>query len=312
MGLTVSVILPTHDRPAQLGAAVDSIMAQSHLPDQLIVIDDGTRPAKPDIDRWAKKNRVSFVYERRTPPCLPASRNLGLARADGDIVVFGEDDVVWPGDYLQRLVQLYEADPLETVAGIGAVVTEADEARLSRRAFDWLASALGRGRWVPRRSAARYAKLPEALRGKLFPAARLSGGAMSLRTSALGETRFDESMAGYALGEDREFCYRFGQENAIYVAPSVKVFHHASVRSGQNMTDRGRMYAANTLHIARSGAGGGAGTWLLACYELAGAVVLYLLWAGLSRDRGFAQFVAGIVSQLLSEARDSARAVLCG
>ena len=312
MGLSVSVILPTHDRPAQLGEAVDSIMAQSCLPDELIIIDDGKSPARPDIDRWAQQAGVRFIYEKRSKASLTASRNRGMAIATGDIIVFSEDDVTWPADYLQKLVELYEADTEGAVAAIGAVVAESDDNKLTRRVFDSLADALGRGKWRPRRSPARYAKLPDALRGKLFPASRLSGGALSLRSASLGEFKFDEALDGYALGEDREFCYRFGQSRAIYQAPQLKVAHLPAGRADAGMYARGRMYAENNLHIAGKSLAGGAGTYLLAYYELAGAVGLYLLWSIVTFRPRVAGFAAGIVAQLFRQGSRAVKGMLCG
>ncbi len=312
MGLSVSIILPTHDRPTELGAAIDSIMAQSRGPDELIIIDDGISPARPDIDRWAKQTGVRFIYEKRSRPSLPASRNRGLGIATGDIIVFCEDDVTWPVDYLEKLIELYEADTEGSVAAIGAVVVEPDDNKLTRRVFDCLADALGRGKWRPRLNPARYASLPEILRGKLTPASRLSGGAMSLRSNSLGQFRFDESLDGYALGEDREFCYRFGQQRSIYLGPQLKVAHSAAGRGSAGMFARGRMFAANNLHIASKSLGGGAGTYLLAYYELAGAVGLGLFWSLITLKSGPARFAAGIVTQLLSQGCNVVKEILCG
>ncbi len=312
MGLSVSVILPTHDRPAELGVAIDSIMAQSRGPDELIIIDDGISPARPDIDRWAKHSGVRFIYEKRDRPSLPASRNRGLAIATGDIIVFSEDDVTWPVDYLEKLIELYESDTEGVVAAIGAVVIEPDDKKFSRRVFDCLAEALGRGKWRPRLNQARYARLPENLRGKLTPASRLSGGAMSLRSASLGPFRFDESLDGYALGEDREFCYRFSQQHSIYLGPQLKVAHRAAGRSSAGMYGRGQMFAANNLHIAGKSLGGGAGVYLLVSYELAGAVVLGLFWSAITLRPGNALFAAGIVAQLFRQGCNVVKEMLCG
>ena len=287
-------------------------MAQTRLPDELIIIDDGKSPARPDIDRWAQRAGVRFIYEKRSKASLTASRNRGMAIATGDIIVFSEDDVTWPADYLENLVGLFQADKENLVAAIGAEVFVPGEKKINRIIFDWVAGVLGRGKWRPRRSPARYAKLPDALRGKLFPASRLSGGALSLRSASLGEFKFDESLDGYALGEDREFCYRFGQKHGIYHGPKLRVAHHIAGRANSGMYARGKMYIVDNLHIASKSVGGGAGTYLLLSYELVGMFLLYLFYSAITFKSSGAKFAAGIVAQLFRQGSRAVKGMLCG
>lgn len=311
MTLKVSVIVPTHDRPAALAEAAEAVWAQTHRPCELIIVNDGERDISPQIADQAAVAGVKLIHHRRDVPSLPASRNFGMKLAGGDVVLFLEDDVTIAPDYLARLVALYEADADGLVAGIGGRVVE--HLPMRRRFFNVVSAALGQGRWSPRICAARYVALPAALRGRLCPARRLSGGATSLRSSVARRVRFEEDFAGYAIGEDREFSFRVGRRFALFVAPELVVVHTPAPSGRSETRQLGRSYVANSLHIARRSVDGGAGTWLLVGYDLAGMVLLYSLYAVIGRGRGEkVRFVAGMIQELFSRCRRGVREFICG
>jgi len=312
MSLAISVILPTHDRPDGLRRAVDSILAQTRLPEEIVVVNDGSCEIPGELAGQAAAAGVSFRSERRQVPSLPASRNRGAELAAGDVLAFLEDDVVVPPDYLARLAALYEADRAGLVAGIGARVVEAGRESVTRRAWDFLAVAMGVAQWSPRVRAARYARLPPALAGRLRSAPRLSGGAMSVRRTVAMSHRFTEAFSGYATGEDREFSFRVGRVCPLFLATELAVLHERATVGRPGMFARGRMYAANSLYIARNAVEGGAGTWLLAGYDFLGCVLLYAAYGLPGRNRENLAYAAGVLSELFVRAMAGLRKLVCG
>lgn len=104
----VSCIVPVFNGERYLAEAIDSILAQTYRPLQLIVADDGS------TDRSA---RVAAAYgeqvEYRFQPNagLPAARNLGLSAARGELIAFLDADDLWHPDKLARQVARFEARP---------------------------------------------------------------------------------------------------------------------------------------------------------------------------------------------------------
>ena len=45
----VSVVVPVHNRPMLLGEAVNSVLAQSHRPLEIVIVDDGSRDRTPEL-----------------------------------------------------------------------------------------------------------------------------------------------------------------------------------------------------------------------------------------------------------------------
>lgn len=85
-----SIIVPTHDRPDLLAAALASVREQTEHSWQCIVVDDASNAAavSPDDSRF-------MVIRHSTPQGPAAARNAGLAAAIGQFVCFLDDDDVF-------------------------------------------------------------------------------------------------------------------------------------------------------------------------------------------------------------------------
>jgi GT2 family glycosyltransferase len=102
----VSVIVPTHDRPKQLTACLDSLLSLHYPQYEIIVVDNA-----PDTDATVKllenlsdpPHEVRYVREDRQGPSW--ARNCGIALAKGEILAFTDDDVVVDAYWLTELVR---------------------------------------------------------------------------------------------------------------------------------------------------------------------------------------------------------------
>ncbi|MFL5950539.1 MAG: glycosyltransferase family 2 protein [Gaiellaceae bacterium] len=85
--MRLSAIVPATDKPVQLERVVSAIRAADDAPDDVIIVDEA-------------------------PQAGPAAaRNLGAARAAGDVLVFVDSDVVPHTDAFQRIRAAFAAEP---------------------------------------------------------------------------------------------------------------------------------------------------------------------------------------------------------
>ena len=311
--MKISVIIPTHDRPASLIRAVRSVLGQGRRADELIVVNDAQADIPAQIAQEASAAGVKFIYVRSDRPSLTTSRNRGIRASGGDILLMIDDDVTLPEDFLERLERLYTLDSQGVVGGIGGLQVDANATAFRRRLWDGLAWAAGDGRWRPRRVASRYVVLPAQLRGQLVPARQFTGGVMSFRRGVAVENPFDEWFSGYAFSEDREYSYRVGQREALFLSPSLRAAHESAPGGRGDMRQRGRMYVANALHVVRHGTEGGPGTAFLLVYDFIGTATLYLITAMVGRRREEKlSFVAGMAGEMVGQLWLAIRKNLCG
>ncbi len=104
----VSVVIPTRDRPRLVAEAIESVLRQSHPVDQIVVVDDGTTNRL--VGQVAMLPELSSridLLRRETPGGPAAARNLGLAHASGDYVLFlDDDDLIHPHLVAEGLARL--------------------------------------------------------------------------------------------------------------------------------------------------------------------------------------------------------------
>ncbi|MCE5327565.1 MAG: glycosyltransferase family 2 protein [Planctomycetaceae bacterium] len=302
MAMSVSVVLPTRDRPAALGRAVQSILDQALAPLELIVIDNGTQPPPAELAALAGRVGVEFRCLRHDEPSTTATRNAGLAQARGDIVLLFDDDQILPPDFLQRLVGLYEQDAAGVVDGIGGLCRQGGPAGLGARLWSAASRLAGECRWQPRVQAARYIPLPSPLRRQLTLPRWISGGAISLRREVAAVERFDETMTGYAYSEDREFCFRVGRRRRLFLAAGLEIIHDNAASLPAESAACGRRYVRNSLHVAAKAMDRGAGTWLLVMYDFLGTMLLHALWGAARGQRWHLGFARGMAGEMLDRA----------
>jgi glycosyltransferase involved in cell wall biosynthesis len=101
--VTISVVIPVRNRPDQVVAAIDSLLAQGRPDVELIVVDDGSDDATPA----AVETRVGYGVRLITQPHqgVSVARNTGVSECSFDFVTFlDSDDTSAPGalDFFAR------------------------------------------------------------------------------------------------------------------------------------------------------------------------------------------------------------------
>ncbi len=104
---TISVLIPTHDYARYLDEAIDSALAQTYTPLEVIVIDDGSTDATAEVlARYGDRIRTL----RQPNLGVSAARNAGIAAAQGDYLAFLDSDDLWLPRKLERQMARFAAD----------------------------------------------------------------------------------------------------------------------------------------------------------------------------------------------------------
>lgn len=99
----VSVIIPTFNRASTLKRTVDSALAQTHSPLEVIVVDDGSTDGTETVIR-SYGERIRGIAQPNGGPS--AARNTGAAAAQGEWLAFLDSDDVWKPEKIARQVDL--------------------------------------------------------------------------------------------------------------------------------------------------------------------------------------------------------------
>jgi len=113
--LLISVVIPVYNCERYLAEAIESILAQTHSPEDIIVIDDGSTDGSAKVvERFSPK----VQYHWQCNAGAGAARNRGVAAARGNFLAFLDADDLWAEDKLARQCVAFASDPtLDVVFG---------------------------------------------------------------------------------------------------------------------------------------------------------------------------------------------------
>lgn len=226
-GSSISVIVCTHGRPAQVGRCIQRIRDNVDESIEIIVVDNAPRDneTRDAIAPMAEQDRrVHYVVEPRQG--LSFARNRGMLEATGDLFVFTDDDTLIDAGWIAGVRQGFaRSDRIGMVAGM---VSPAEISTSAQRTFDEKQI-----RWFFDVEPEIYSMRERDRYSFLFPysAGHIGAGAnMSIRRKTVEEVGgFDVALgAGRATGggEDLEMFVRVLRAGwDIAYEPSALVWH---------------------------------------------------------------------------------------
>jgi glycosyltransferase involved in cell wall biosynthesis len=231
--MKVIVIIPTFGRKKLLNRVLEHLDGQTRAPDEVIV----SAPDETHVLPFkAKTFPISYVFGRQG---LCAQRNQALDQAldRSDIITFFDDDFLPADQYLDRLTSAFQEHPDWTVIMGHAV---ADGSRNAGYTFDEGLAAL--------RSAERQEPSP-----RVSDHVGAYGCNMSVRSSKVGDLRFDERLVLYGWQEDIDFTSQLRKHGRIIGANFIYGVH-LGIKSGRVSGLRlGYSQIVNPIYLIRKG-----------------------------------------------------------
>ena len=104
----VSVIIPVFNCARYIAEAIESVLAQTYRPIEIIVIDDGSTDGS---EQMAKRfsPRVQYFYQPHGG--AGSARNSGTGFAQGDYFAFLDADDIWLENKLTLQMAVFQSDP---------------------------------------------------------------------------------------------------------------------------------------------------------------------------------------------------------
>lgn len=198
--LRASVIIPAYNAEKTLQACIDGLMQQTRIPDEIIVVDDGSEDRTKTIAE--AYSLVTLLSQKNQGPAK--ARNVGAQNANGDVIVFLDSDCVPEKNWLEELLKPFANEKVVGVQGAyktrqTSVVAQFDQADIEYR----------------------YERMKRAKKLDWIG----SYSAAYLRKIFLEEKGFDETFPK-ASGEDAELSYRLAEKGFVLVfAPNAIVYH---------------------------------------------------------------------------------------
>jgi glycosyltransferase involved in cell wall biosynthesis len=136
----LSVIVPIYNVEAYLPRCVNSILSQSYLDFELLLIDDGSPDNCGKIcDEYAQKDSRVRVFHKPNGG-VSSARNLGLDNACGEWVTFIDSDDYVDADYLKELIHAQQWSLVDYVVTLNGSGLQEGELEVCRDKYNLLFS----------------------------------------------------------------------------------------------------------------------------------------------------------------------------
>ncbi|MFC9897565.1 glycosyltransferase family 2 protein [Nocardia sp. NPDC127579] len=256
--MRVSLVVPTYDKSRYLDYTLASLVHQRFRDFEVIVVDDGGGDgAEQVVDRY--REHYALTYLRQDNGGRSAARNLGLAHATGELIVFNDDDRIAHPDLLAEHVRFAREHPDAVAIGWKRrVLTLWEPGRLPTAERDLLTLAARDPELLSRMEAGGFALItPQALlddfaaavavidlgdeednyhavlerfgpelAGFRFGWALGTTANLAVRAEMLAAVgHFDESFRGWGM-EDTELSYRLHAAGARFAVHPAAINYH--------------------------------------------------------------------------------------
>lgn len=115
---SVSVVVATYNRGDVLFRTLEMALASEHPHLELIVVDQTPEPGSDYLARMRELEAdVRMRYVRLPAPSLTFARNVGIRLAQGDVILFVDDDVEFTSDFAAAHARCYTDESVGAVAG---------------------------------------------------------------------------------------------------------------------------------------------------------------------------------------------------
>src|SRR6185503_2664052 len=106
----VSVIVPAYRVAEFIGAALDSIFAQTFKDYEIIIVNDGS-PDTPEFELAIEpyRERISYIRQENSGPS--AARNVAIEVARGEFLAFLDADDYWEPNFLDQQMGFFKKNP---------------------------------------------------------------------------------------------------------------------------------------------------------------------------------------------------------
>jgi glycosyltransferase involved in cell wall biosynthesis len=216
--MKVTVAICTHNRAKDTGEAIESVLTQSFDKEEIeiVVIDNRSTDNTADVVNGLRQRhgpRVRYILENKLG--LSVARNRAIREANGEFILFLDDDAIASSHWVQHIVNVFERDM--TIGCVGGKIDPVWET--------------GEPDWIPEEYRAVFTILDYSNGVKEMPSPSIPYGAnVAFRTSVFRyfqPFREDLGRVGKNLlsSEESELIARLREKYKVYYTSYASVKH---------------------------------------------------------------------------------------
>jgi glycosyltransferase involved in cell wall biosynthesis len=216
--MQISIIITTYNRADKLDKCLKAYNKQT-LPRskyELIVVDDGSNDNTKSLVK--KYKSVRYIYQKNAGQGI--ARNNGINKANGEVILFGQDDIIPSNDFVEQHLKFHMRNPEINIAVLG--FTAWHPSLKVNQYMQWMTNGSSVfGMFGGHQFAYEKLKNKSEADYNFFYTSNIS-----LKRELLEKYPFDPSFSGYGW-EDIELGYRLYKKVGLKIKynPSAVAYH---------------------------------------------------------------------------------------
>lgn len=223
--MNISVIFPTYQRSNDLKVALDSLLDQTLLPYETIIVDQSDDDKTKLLCNNGEYARLKIKYIRSDCKSPPKAKQIGMEHIsqESNIMIFFDDDIQLKSDYLE-VVSNFMKQHSQALWWWGKILNLPHK----KSFLEDLWYLLFRNIYISHEFCtpdAQY-KNPDTIQNVLS----IIGCNMFYRSSLSKEYAFVDRMKRYGHADDTFFSYQVSKDhpNSLFYVPTAKLYHFES------------------------------------------------------------------------------------
>lgn len=245
----IAFVIATKDRPEDLENLLKSLVTQTLLPAQVIVVDGGARSVKNLLKDYSNLN---IKYLRVLQPSLTRQRNAGVKAVDKNIPLIGflDDDAVLEKDSIENMIDFWSKVEKD-VGGASFNFINHPPVHASSLKYSFISSKLDlysneKGKVSKSGFHTMIGKVDKTIFTEWIFA-----GASVWRREVLKKYWFDEWFKGYSYLEDLDFSYRVGKKWKLAVVADSRFYHYQASGGRESGFQFGKREVMNRIYFVK-------------------------------------------------------------
>jgi GT2 family glycosyltransferase len=298
----LAIVIPTIGRYDDLRRMLQSLAAQTRLPDEVVIVDQDETS-----ECFAREFPQLRIHVISLPGSASLKRNAGFRAAapDADLIGFFDDDIVLEPQTFGALLDFWDAAPED----LGATSCNwGNHPPVYARSLKNLGLATRLGLYGTAKGAVMRSGFQTTMPGveQDTYVRWLPSGAVVYSRKVLAEFCWDEWFESYSYLEDLDLSYRVSKKYRLAMVAGARFYHYPSSIGRPNLYLFGKKEVLNRLYFVSKHP---ELSWPLCCLALSIRAAMSLSLGVAHHDFGYFKRIAGNLAGLLMASRSGLRPV---
>ena len=112
----ISVVIPLYNKEKAIRATLQSVLAQTYLDFEVIVVDDGSKDNSLQVAQSIEDSRLRVIH--KVNGGVSSARNRGIKEAKGEYIALLDGDDLWESTFLEEMIKMIEDFPKAGIWGV--------------------------------------------------------------------------------------------------------------------------------------------------------------------------------------------------